>query len=229
MKLGLALDEADPARRLAWALEAERRELESVWLRERPGEDPFAALAALAARTRRVRLGIYRHDPVARHPLVSAARIAALDRESDGRLELGLGAEDEPATAEALTLWKRLWCDPWVEHHGARFRVEGVAPAELPRQRPWAPLHVEGESDAALVLAARSADGWLTSETRVEVLSARLATLRELRTRAETLDGRFAVSVHAPSAGAAELAALERLGVTRVLVDASALGSAPRS
>jgi alkanesulfonate monooxygenase SsuD/methylene tetrahydromethanopterin reductase-like flavin-dependent oxidoreductase (luciferase family) len=224
VKLGLALDEADPARRLALALEAERRELESVWLRERPGEDPFAALAELAAKTRRVRLAVYSHDLAGRSPLVSAERIAALDRASGGRMELGVSAGDPDAAAEALTLLKRLWCDPWVEHRGARFAIAGVAPSQRPQQRPWSPLHVEGEDAAALALAARSADGWLASEARVDVLAARLERMRELRARAETLDGRFAVSVHAPDATPATLVELERLGVERVLVGARWLG-----
>jgi alkanesulfonate monooxygenase SsuD/methylene tetrahydromethanopterin reductase-like flavin-dependent oxidoreductase (luciferase family) len=219
VKIGLALEDPDPARRVERALEAERRGLDSVWLVERPGEDGLAALAELAAKTRHVRLGLVGHDLAARPPVVSAAAIAALDRASAGRLELGVAAADLVATAEALTLWKRLWCDPWVEHAGARFTLAGMAPVERPQQRPWAPLHLAGESDAALALAARSADGWLTVETRVEALAARLERLRELRARAETLDGRFAVSVRAPRAEAALLEALERVGVARVLVD----------
>jgi alkanesulfonate monooxygenase SsuD/methylene tetrahydromethanopterin reductase-like flavin-dependent oxidoreductase (luciferase family) len=220
VKLALALDAADPARRLELALDAERRGLESVWLRARPGEDGLAALAELAAKTRRVRLGLLAHDLAARAPLASAEHIAALDRASAGRRELGVVADDASATAEALTLLKRLWCDPWVEHQGARFALAGVAPSERPQQRPWAPLHVAGDADAALALAARSADGWLTAEIRADRLAARLEELRALRARAETLDGRFAVTVLAPAAGAEVLARLERLGVERALVSA---------
>ena len=95
-----------------------------------------------------------------------------------------------------------------------------AAPTERPSQRPWSPLHVAGESDAALALAARSADGWLVAEHDVERLAARLEELRALRARAETLDGRFAVTVYAPRASADLLERLERLGVDRVLRDA---------
>lgn len=220
MKLGLALDDSDPARRLALARRADERGLESVWLRERPGEDALAALAELVDATRRVRLAVCAHDLTARHPLVSAGRVAELDRASGGRIELGVRVDDGSAAAEALTLCKRLWCDPWVEHRGRHFALTGVAPAERPSQRPWSPVHVEGERDVDLELAARSADGWITCESRPEALAPRLARLRELRARAETLDGRFAVSVRAPAPSASALEALEALGVARVLVGA---------
>jgi alkanesulfonate monooxygenase SsuD/methylene tetrahydromethanopterin reductase-like flavin-dependent oxidoreductase (luciferase family) len=84
-------------------------------------------------------------------------------------------------------------------------------------------VHLEGEGDAQLALAARSADGWITTVSRPEQLAPRLSQLRELRARAETLDGRFSVSVYAPGTGAALLGELEALGVARVLVGTESL------
>jgi 5,10-methylenetetrahydromethanopterin reductase len=51
----------------------------------------YLGLAALAARTSRIRLGPGVTDPYSRHPALTAASIATLDELSEGRALLGLG------------------------------------------------------------------------------------------------------------------------------------------
>ena len=109
MKIGLYMDmrnppewRQDPARLYAFTLEmceeAERLGIDSIWVTEHHMfEDgylpqPLTMAAAIAARTRRVRIG----TAVMLAPLHSAVSIAEqsaiVDLLSDGRLELGLGS-----------------------------------------------------------------------------------------------------------------------------------------
>jgi alkanesulfonate monooxygenase SsuD/methylene tetrahydromethanopterin reductase-like flavin-dependent oxidoreductase (luciferase family) len=92
----------DPAAHYRWTLdlieEADRRDIGSVWVTEHHFFDdgylpqPLTALAAIAARTQRCRLG----TAVVLAPLYPAVQIAEqaaiVDLISNGRLELGLGA-----------------------------------------------------------------------------------------------------------------------------------------
>ena len=109
MKVGLYFDlrnppqwHVDPSRLYGFTLEmceeAERLGIDSLWVTEHHGFDdgylsqPLTMLAAMAARTSRVRLG----TGIVIAPLHAAVEIAEqaaiVDIISDGRLELGLGA-----------------------------------------------------------------------------------------------------------------------------------------
>src|SRR5262249_27142806 len=109
MRLGIYLDLRNPPRwRVPWAdlyrdaidlvADAEGRGAEAVWLTEHHGfEDgylsqPLALAAALAVRTRALRIGTAVLLAPLRHPLHIAEEAALVDVLSAGRLELGLGA-----------------------------------------------------------------------------------------------------------------------------------------
>ncbi|MEX5637298.1 LLM class flavin-dependent oxidoreductase [Parafrankia sp. FMc2] len=109
MKVGLYLDlrnpprwRQDPARLYSFTLElveeAERAGIDSIWTSEHHlfADDylsaPLTFLAAVAARTRRVRLGTAIVVAPLHHPAELAEQAAVIDLISDGRLDLGLGA-----------------------------------------------------------------------------------------------------------------------------------------
>lgn len=221
--LGLAIETADPVMQLAQAREAESRGCESIWLDAANGEDAFAALARLAEATRGVRLGTLSHALASRHPLVSSRAIATLDRDSGGRVEVGLADLGGAALAEAITVCKKLFCDPSVEHRGAFFAQEEVALEPRPAQKPWPPIHLGGASDEALDRAARMADGWLASGHSPASIAAPLDFIRARRARAETLDGRFQVSARAEPAERGELEGWQEAGVDRLIVTIATL------
>ena len=88
-------------------MRAERLGFDSVWMSdhlfatlgrygggdERYGSlEPLSTLAALAPLTERVRLGTLVLSAAFRHPAIVAKTVTAIDRLSNGRVELGLGA-----------------------------------------------------------------------------------------------------------------------------------------
>jgi len=198
-----------------------------------PVFDAFAYLSFLAGCTSRIRLGTHVYLLGLRHPFVAARAIQTLDRVSGGRAEIGIGAgwlASEWRAAgldfrtrgrrldEAIDVCKRLFSEDVVEHHGEFFDFGPVCFEPKPLQRPWPPLHVGGESEAALRRAARVAEGWIGLDHRAETVRGPLERLHALRARAETADGAFCVTVGAASPSRSEVEALARAGVDRLIV-----------
>lgn len=189
MQLGLALPQYDgfsvPARDpldwptlLDWAVAAEAKGVGSLWLSDHivwaidkygaapgnhAGYDPIPTLAAIARKTTTARLGTLVLAPI-RPPAVAAKALASLDRLSNGRLTVGLGAgwfepDFDLIHAEMPPPRQRL------EHlerttQVMRERFAG-GPGNLPppvQQPP--PIWFGGKGPKLVELAARVADGW---------------------------------------------------------------------
>jgi probable F420-dependent oxidoreductase len=195
--------------------------------------DAFAYLSFLAGRTERVRLGTHVYNLALRHPFVAARAVQTLDLVSGGRTELGIGAswleEEWVATGldfhsrgrrldEALDVCKRLWTEPEVAHDGEFFQFEAVAFEPKPVQRPWPPILVGGESDAALRRAARAGDGWIGMAHDFESAPKPIARLRELLGEHGRTGEPFQVCLGGPVESRDDVARWEELGVTRLVV-----------
>jgi probable F420-dependent oxidoreductase len=198
-----------------------------------PVFDAFATLCFLAAKTSRVRLGTNVYLLGLRHPFVAARAAATLDVLSGGRAEIGIGAGWlrqewsaaglDPRTRgrrldEALGVCKRLWSEPVVEHRGEFFAFPPVAFEPKPVQRPWPPIHVGGESDAALRRAACAADGWVGLVHDVASAGARVRTLRTLRREAGREAERFEVTLGGEILARGDLKRWEDAGVDRLVL-----------
>ena len=149
--------------------------------------DAWATLAALAARTSRIRLGTLVSPATFRHPSLLAKTVVTVDHVSGGRVELGLGAgwnEDEhrsygfemPPTAtrmavlgEQLEIVHRSWTEEAFSFAGAHYRLEDLHALPKPVQRPHPTLLVGGGAGPrSLALAARWADEYNTLTASVE-------------------------------------------------------------
>ena len=89
--------------------------LDSVWagdyLISRPMQEPLTTLAAVAARTHRVRLGTSVLLAVRHHPVLLAYTVGTLDLISGGRTVLGIGI-GEGSREEKRAKWQAAGIDP---------------------------------------------------------------------------------------------------------------------
>ena len=157
--------------------------------------EPFTTLAFLAAHTTTARLGTAMCLLPQRNPVYSAKEIATVDWLSGGRVDLGVGVgwlrEEFEAlevpwpnrgarTDEYLEVLRRLWCDDPSSYEGAYYTLPSCSFFPKPVQEPHPPIHIGGESDAALRRTARAAQGWHTFNRLPADLAAPLARLSEL-------------------------------------------------
>jgi probable F420-dependent oxidoreductase len=200
---------------------------------ETPVFDAFGYLSFLAGKTSRIRLGTNVYLLGLRHPFVSARAVQTLDVVSDGRAAVGVGAGWlrsewvaaglDPATRgrrldEALAVCKRLWSEKTVEHEGEFYRFGPVAFEPKPVQQPWPPIHVGGESEAALRRAARDGDGWFGLTHTLESARERVRRLRALRAEAGRGGEHFEVTIGARLETRDDVRRLADAGVTRIVV-----------
>ncbi len=148
-----------------------------------PGEtfEGMTTLAALAAVTSRVRLGLLVTGVTYRHPSVFAAEAVTVDHVSHGRLELSLGAawfDKEhhelgipfPSTGrrfdlleDALEILDRLFTGEVVSYDGHVVSLRDAQLRPAPVQRPHPPIWIGGSGPRrTLPLVARYADVWHT-------------------------------------------------------------------
>jgi probable F420-dependent oxidoreductase len=136
---------------------------------------PISALGVAASVTSTLRLGTFVFNNDLRHPVVLAQELATLDRLSDGRLEIGIGAGwnkpeyegagipyDPGATridrlAESVTIMKGLFAEGPIDFEGRFYRVKGFDDLPRPIQRPHPPFFVGGGSPKLLRFAAQNA------------------------------------------------------------------------
>jgi probable F420-dependent oxidoreductase len=192
----------DFGRTIAECERAEAAGFESVWLGEHHDNallypTPLVGLAAIASRTRRVRLGTGVLLLPLYHPLAVAEEAAMVDVISGGRLILGVGAGYAPEEFaafgvsikergsrldEAVPLLQRLWTEEKVTHEGRHYRIGGATLSPRPVQQPRPPLWLAGWVEPALRRAGRLADGWLGGPSAtLEELARCVRTYREAR------------------------------------------------
>jgi probable F420-dependent oxidoreductase len=155
--------------------------------------EPLTTLAFLAGATRRIRLGVSVYVVPYRNPVVTAKIVATLDALSGGRAMLGVGVgwlrEEFAAlgqdarhrgrvTDEYLEVCRRLWRDEVASFEGRHYRLPPVRTGPKPAQRPWPPLWVGGNSDAALERALGLGDGWHLIDLAPEEVEERVGALR---------------------------------------------------
>jgi probable F420-dependent oxidoreductase len=184
IRIGMGLGtttSSDPARFEALVDGLEALGFDSLWLSERVSRDapdPVAALAYVAARTDRLKIGTSVMVLPGRSPMLVAKQLATLDRLSKGRLlpavGLGVASRSEEAAAgvkrsdrgsrfdEMLPLIRRLWTEDKVDHDGRWFHYEGVSVRPRPVQHPL-DVWMGGTARSELERCGRFADGWLPS------------------------------------------------------------------
>ena len=182
-------DGGTPRVELNWQMAetAERMGYDSVWVGDsitsKPRLEPTTTMAAIAARTQRVRIGTAVMLTALRHPVHLAHQIATVDIISNGRVILGVGAgrgdnamyvkehaavgvpikERADRMEEGLEIMRALWVQPQVTHQGGYYPLEEVALEPKPVQRP-VPIWVSSNLvKRGLRRVASYGDAWITN------------------------------------------------------------------
>lgn len=145
-----------------------------------PCLEAWTLLAALAARTSRIRLGVLVTSNTFRHPAVLLKAAVTVDHISGGRLILGLGTGwhvdehrrygvelPEPAQrvdrfAEAVELISLLMAQERTTYAGHYYQLDDAPLEPRPLQVPRIPILIAAHRPRMLRLAARYADQWDT-------------------------------------------------------------------
>jgi probable F420-dependent oxidoreductase len=137
--------------------------------------EPLTALAYVAATTTTLRLGTGICLVAQRNPVYTAKQVADVDVLSGGRVDFGVGIgwlreefeavampfEDRGARAdEHLAAMKALWTEDPSSFDGTYYQLPECRMYPKPVQQPHPPIHVGGESNAALRRTARLGQGW---------------------------------------------------------------------
>lgn len=157
--------------------------IDSVWFSERlssplPVPEPMTTMAAVAARTRRLKFGPSVFVTPFRSPVLAAREMAMIDYMSNGRMlpACGIGAEQEREfhaagvpfkergrrTDEAIRIMRRCWSEDEVTFAGEFWQLDRVTVLPKPVQQPM-PVWIGGNSEAAMRRAGRLGDGWIPS------------------------------------------------------------------
>jgi len=157
--------------------------IDSVWFSERlsspiPVPEPMTTMAAIAARTERLKFGPSVLIAPFRTPVLMARELAMIDVLSGGRLlpAVGVGTEQEREfraagvprkqrarrTDEAIHILRACWTGEPVSFDGEFWQLDGISVLPRPVQQPM-PLWIGGNSVAAMGRAGRLGDGWIPS------------------------------------------------------------------
>ena len=172
---------------------AERAGYDSVWVGDsitsKPRMEPLTAMAAVAARTSRVKIGTAVLLNALRHPVHLAHAAATIDNISGGRAILGLGAgrgnnqmfvnehaavgvpimERAARMEESIRVMRSLWTGEAVSNDGEFYPLEDVELEPRPVQ-PSIPLWISSNwVKRGLSRVAEYGDAWITNVPSVEL------------------------------------------------------------
>lgn len=173
---------------------------DSVWTSEHilfygPTLDATVTLGALAALTRRVKIGTAIVLLPLRPAAITAKAISTADVLSGGRVILGIGVGGEfpkefeatgvpvqergARTNDAIRALKKLWSDDHATHHSRFTNFDDANMMPKPPQAGGPPIVVAGRSEAAVRRAARLGDGYMPYLFTPERYAAAKATIEQ--------------------------------------------------
>lgn len=163
-----------------------------------PCLEGWTALAALAAETKRVGIGLMVTGNTYRHPAVLASIAATVDIISNGRLQLGIGAgwnEYEHSSMgiplyppgqrirrldEACQIIKQLFTQHTTTFSGRYYQLDDARREPKPVQKPYPPFVIGGSGEQlTLRVVAKHADIWNYVAGLVEEFARKVGILQQ--------------------------------------------------
>jgi F420-dependent oxidoreductase-like protein len=186
LSIGLSVNPQDP-RWLELAREAELVGVDSVWVPEFWAYDAFTPLAAIAARTERVRLATGIAQLGARTPAMLAMSAMSMQHISGGRFILGIGTSGPQVmegwhgvgfsrpvrrTRETIEIIRAVTAGERLSYSGEVYTLPlpgGEGAAIRSRAEPaFVPIYIAALGPANLALTGELADGWVGNSFLVE-------------------------------------------------------------
>jgi len=195
--------------------------------------DPFVALAFAAAATRSLVLGTGIALVAQRDPIITAKSVASLDQLSGGRFVFGIGGGwnvDEmenhgtryetrfKLVRERVLAMQALWTEEQGAFHGEFVDFDPVWLWPKPRQKPYPPILLGGESDHTVRRVVEFCDGWFPRGRNFDPARA-VARLHEAAVAAGRDPATLSITVFNAPADEAALAAYRDAGIDRVLLE----------
>jgi probable F420-dependent oxidoreductase len=161
--------------------------------------DPFVALGAAAARTKKLKLGTGVCLVVERDPIVLAKEVASLDLISNGRVIFGIGGgwnveemENHGAlyrrrwklVREKILAMREIWTREAAEFHGEFVKFDPVWSYPKPVQKGGPPVILGSQSPKVFERVAEYCDGWMPINFPRYDFAAAVKKLREAAVRA---------------------------------------------
>lgn len=195
-------------------------------------QDPFVALGAAAAVTSTIRLGTGIALVTERDPILMAKQVATLDRISDGRLLLGVGAgwnAEEMANhgvafsqrwavlRERILAMRTIWTEDEAAFHGEHVDFDPIHAWPKPVQPGGPPILLGAGSRYAFARIAEYADGWMPIDRGGLDLAEGLEQLRAAATAAGRDFEQFDLTLFGASPDPARLRRYLDLGFKRIV------------
>jgi probable F420-dependent oxidoreductase len=191
--------------------------------------DPYVALAAAAAVTRRIELGTCVTLVPEHNPIGMAKAVASLDKISGGRVFLGIGAgwskeveahgiafkDRWPATREYVLAMREVWRNDEPEFHGRFINFGKSWSFPKPTTPEGPPILLGSQSRWSAPRVVDYCDGWLPNDRGDDVERG----IEELRTACDRANRSFdslRIEVYLPEPSERRLEELMELGVYRV-------------
>jgi alkanesulfonate monooxygenase len=145
--------------------------------------DSLTLLTAVAARTKKIKLGTGILVLPLRNPVMLAKQLSSMDLLSDGRLLMGMASgwyrrefdavgvpfeKRGKIMDENLEILTRFWTEDMVKGEFTYHKIPAGVMYPKPVQKPRPPILIGGYVDVVLKRAALSGDGWLTYFYRPE-------------------------------------------------------------
>lgn len=180
------------------AVQAEELGFDHIWLGdsvtvlEKARGDCLTTMAALAARTTKIRIGAVPMLPALRNPVLLAHALATLDVISKGRIILGVSAgpvrdyiqrqfaacgvppqEKAGRLSESIEIMRRLWSETTVNYEGRYYKLRDVGILPHPAQKPGIPIWIAADRhENGFKRVGRLGDGWVTLAPTLERFAA---------------------------------------------------------
>ena len=164
---------------------------DSVTVLDKARGDCLTTMAALAARTEKVRLGAVPMLAALRNPVLLAHALATIDVISKGRVIIGVSVgptrdyiqrqfaacgvppqEKAGRLSECVEIMRRLWSEKTIDYEGRYYKLHNVGILPHPAQRAGIPIWIVADrNENGFKRVGRLGDGWVTLAPNLERFS----------------------------------------------------------